>query len=81
LKRYVQAPVAQLDRASAFEADGRGFESLQARQKKLKSTPCPEQIVPTTGADLRRGLILIDILDVALPGGAKESRKNNLCTL
>src|ERR1700687_3926183 len=26
------APVAQLDRASAFEAEGRGFESLRARQ-------------------------------------------------
>jgi hypothetical protein len=25
------APVAQLDRASAFEAEGRGFEPLQAR--------------------------------------------------
>ncbi len=25
------APVAQLDRASAFEAEGRGFESLRAR--------------------------------------------------
>ena len=25
------APVAQLDRASAFEAEGRGFDSLQAR--------------------------------------------------
>ena len=27
-----RAPVAQLDRASAFEAAGRGFESLRARQ-------------------------------------------------
>ncbi len=26
-----RAPVAQLDRASAFEAEGRGFEPLQAR--------------------------------------------------
>ena len=26
------APVAQMDRAAAFEAEGRGFESLQARQ-------------------------------------------------
>src|SRR5215470_4586232 len=26
------APVAQLDRASAFEAEGREFESLRARQ-------------------------------------------------
>jgi hypothetical protein len=28
----IYAPVAQLDRATAFEAEGRGFESLQARQ-------------------------------------------------
>ena len=27
-----RAPVAQMDRAAAFEAEGRGFESLQARQ-------------------------------------------------
>jgi hypothetical protein len=30
----LHAPVAQMDRASAFEADGRGFESLQARQSR-----------------------------------------------
>ena len=29
---YSFAPVAQLDRASAFEAEGREFESLRARQ-------------------------------------------------
>src|SRR5204863_5936660 len=29
---WFHAPVAQLDRATAFEAEGRGFESLQARQ-------------------------------------------------
>ena len=29
---WCYAPVAQLDRATAFEAEGRGFESLQARQ-------------------------------------------------
>src|SRR6266403_3187322 len=28
---FYHAPVAQLDRASAFEAEGRGFESLRAR--------------------------------------------------
>src|SRR5713226_10021560 len=28
---FIRAPVAQLDRASAFEAEGRGFESLRAR--------------------------------------------------
>jgi hypothetical protein len=28
----IDAPVAQLDRASAFEAEGREFESLRARQ-------------------------------------------------
>ena len=28
---FYNAPVAQLDRASAFEAEGRGFEPLQAR--------------------------------------------------
>ena len=28
------APVAQLDRASAFEAEGREFESLRARHSK-----------------------------------------------
>jgi hypothetical protein len=32
----LDAPVAQLDRASAFEAAGRGFEPLRARQ----TTPC-----------------------------------------
>jgi len=30
-----RAPVAQLDRASAFEAEGRGFDSLQARHFPL----------------------------------------------
>gem|GEM_PF-3408281 len=30
----VNAPVAQLDRASDFESEGRGFESLRARLKK-----------------------------------------------
>ena len=29
-----RAPVAQLDRASAFEAEGREFESLRARHSK-----------------------------------------------
>ncbi len=29
-KRYV--PVAQLDRVSDYESEGRGFESLRARQ-------------------------------------------------
>ena len=28
---YFYAPVAQLDRVSGFEPDGRGFESLRAR--------------------------------------------------
>src|SRR5258708_36053713 len=31
IKRKCCAPVAQLDRASAFEAEGREFESLRAR--------------------------------------------------
>ena len=31
------APVAQLDRASAYEAEGREFEPLRARH----SNPCP----------------------------------------
>ena len=31
----VGAPVAQLDRASAFEAEGREFESLRARHLLL----------------------------------------------
>src|SRR5919202_748734 len=30
------APVAQSDRASAFEAAGRGFDSLRARQEVLQ---------------------------------------------
>ncbi len=30
------APVAQLDRASGFEPEGREFESLRARHKELK---------------------------------------------
>ena len=30
---FLYAPVAQLDRVSGFEPDGRGFESLRARQK------------------------------------------------
>jgi len=38
------APVAQLDRASAFEAEGRGFDSLRARlltrQRRLLSDFC-----------------------------------------
>ena len=29
--KYPRAPVTQLDRVSAFEAEGRGFESLRAR--------------------------------------------------
>ena len=33
------APVAQLDRASAFEAEGRGFESLRARHFHLCVRP------------------------------------------
>ena len=39
------APVAQMERASAFEADGRGFESLQARQSRQMSglIPCAWQ--------------------------------------
>lgn len=35
------APVAQLDRASAFEAAGRGFESLRARQPSRCSADAP----------------------------------------
>src|ERR1700730_2921102 len=35
--RIKGAPVAQLDRASAFEAEGRGFESLRARHLLLKN--------------------------------------------
>jgi hypothetical protein len=31
IQRLHRAPVAQLDRASAFEAEGREFESLRAR--------------------------------------------------
>ena len=31
-QEFVNAPVAQLDGASGFEPEGRGFESLQARQ-------------------------------------------------
>ena len=31
--RKCRAPVAQLDRVSASEAEGRGFESRRARQK------------------------------------------------
>jgi hypothetical protein len=30
---WVNAPVAQLDRATAFEAEGREFESLRARRQ------------------------------------------------
>jgi hypothetical protein len=33
--KQAHAPVAQLDRAAAFEAAGRGFDSLQARQQVL----------------------------------------------
>ena len=33
--RQLNAPVAQLDRASDFESEGWGFESLRARQKRL----------------------------------------------
>ncbi len=32
---FYHAPVAQLDRASAFEAEGREFESLRARHLSL----------------------------------------------
>lgn len=32
MPRILHAPVAQLDRVVAFEAIGRGFESLRARQ-------------------------------------------------
>jgi hypothetical protein len=32
----VYAPVAQLDRASGFEPEGREFESLRARQSCMK---------------------------------------------
>ena len=35
------APVAQMDRAAAFEAEGRGFESLQARQFPVRSFISP----------------------------------------
>jgi hypothetical protein len=34
-KRYV--PVAQLDRVSDYESEGRGFESLRARQTSILS--------------------------------------------
>jgi hypothetical protein len=30
------APVAQLDRASAYEAEGREFEPLRARHSKIR---------------------------------------------
>src|SRR5260370_7724792 len=54
-----RAPVAQLDRASAFEAEGRGFESLRARHlvgdpnefEKLPFTPihCEKTVCTSYG--------------------------------
>ena len=38
-KRIPCAPVAQLDRASGFEPEGRGFESLPARHLRNARTP------------------------------------------
>jgi hypothetical protein len=35
----LDAPVAQLDRASGFEPEGRGFESLPARQR-IRTVAC-----------------------------------------
>ena len=40
------APVAQLDRASAFEAEGRGFKSLRARHSDLCPTLAREERPP-----------------------------------
>ena len=37
-----RAPVAQMNRAVAFETDGRGFESLHARQSLLQVRPKPK---------------------------------------
>ena len=34
-KKFIDAPVAQLDRAAGFEPVGRGFDSLQARQSSF----------------------------------------------
>src|SRR4051794_38378520 len=35
----IHAPVAQLDRVSASEAEGRGFDSLRARQFSCRASP------------------------------------------
>ncbi len=37
----LREPVAQLDRVSASEAEGRAFESRRARQKKQNDKPKP----------------------------------------
>ena len=45
LDQKSSAPVAQLDRATAFEAEGRGFESLRAHhtQRTVKAVRLLEQ--------------------------------------
>ncbi len=63
---YTFAPVAQLDRASAFEAEGREFESLRARHSIFHlsaSHVCQtlsSERLPSTQAARRSGTFLLE---------------------
>jgi hypothetical protein len=54
------APVAQLDRASDFESEGRRFDSCRARSSKVELTEVADEIprLPLFGygVDTKRGL-------------------------
>jgi hypothetical protein len=49
------APVAQLDRASGFEPEGREFESLRARKLQKKFEHASAQAVPSDSSNLSGG--------------------------
>ncbi len=53
--RLKQAPLAQLDRASGYEPEGREFESLRARHFFLKIVSAERPLLQTLLHALRRG--------------------------